>query len=322
MGSGNWDFGDYISRVNATRAAGRSTFDYSNRVRSGEANTVSPLLDPLVKAGDQSPFAGQVMREVSISTEHPQPTPIAIVLDVTGSNYEAAMAVHAKLPQLFSTLQGQGFISDPQVMIAATGDANSDQFPIQVGQFESDNRIDDMVGSMILEGNGGGQGFETYEVLAYYLARHTNLEIKNQGRKGYAIFIGDEKPYTVVRRSFGRAGLTGQHTLESLTGDKLTEDIPTAKIFEELKEQYDVFFLFQRQGAYRAENVLPTWRQLIGENAVVLEDPNNVCEFIAGLLAMREGNLEIEDVVTELNKAGFDPSAVNSAAQTLAGLNP
>ncbi len=322
MGSGNWSFGDYTSRVNAARAMGRSTFDYSHRVLTGEASTVNPLLDPLVKAGDKSPFAGQVMREVTISTEHPRPTPIAIVLDVTGSNYEAAVAVHAKLPQLFGTLQGQGFVSDPQIMIAATGDANSDRFPIQVGQFESDNRIDDMVGAMILEGNGGGQGMETYELLAYYLARHTNLEIKNQGRKGYAIFIGDEKPYSVLRRNFGRSGLPSQHTLESLTGDKLQEDLSTAAVFTELKEQYDVFFLFQRQGIYQADHVLPSWRQLIGENAVVLEDPNNVCEFIAGLLAMREGNLEIKDVVAELNKAGFDPNAVNSAAQTLAGLNP
>ena len=41
---------------------------------------VNELLDPSVKAGPTSPFAGKVMREVTISDEHPNPTPIAIVL--------------------------------------------------------------------------------------------------------------------------------------------------------------------------------------------------------------------------------------------------
>ncbi|AGM13529.1 hypothetical protein SEA_ERDMANN_264 [Mycobacterium phage Erdmann] len=314
MGSGAWDSYTYTSHLTAKAAAGKSTFDYTDQIRSGQTSAkANSLLDPKVKAGDASPFAGKVMREVVISDEHPNPTPIAIVLDVTGSNYTAAVAVHAKLPQLFGLLQRKGLIEDPQILIAATGDANSDRVPLQVGQFESDNRIDAMIEAMYLEGFGGGQAHETYELAAYFLARHTYLEPwHKQGRKGYAIFIGDEKPYDRVKASQVRAHI----------GVDIEADVPTTQVFEELKEQYEPFFLFQKQGSYSEGQVLPSWRKLLNEQAVTLEDPNNVCEFIAGLLLLREGGLDLDEVEDELHDAGFDATAIRSASKTLALVGP
>jgi hypothetical protein len=319
MGGGSWDNTTYSANASAARAAGRSTFDYDDQIKTGKATAAAnPLLDPLIKAGPASPFAGQVMREVTISDEHPNPTAVAIILDVTGSNIHAARAVHRKLPQLFGLLQRKGYAEDPQILIGAIGDAYSDKVPLQVGQFESDNRIDAMVEAMYLEGNGGGQVHETYEVGAYFLARHTHLEPwHKQGRKGYAIFIGDELPYETVRRDFG--GYYGaQHTLESLTGDTLEADISTKQIFEELKEQYEVFFLFQKQGSYDESSILPAWRELLGERALVLEDPNAVCEFIAGLLAMLEGGFDLDEIEDDLKAIGADASAIKAAGKALA----
>lgn len=320
MGYGGWDSVKYTSAKATRSAAGKSDFDYSDRIRSGAAKTaVHELLDPSRKAGDASPFAGKVMREVCITDEHPNPTAIAIVLDVTGSNYTQAVQVHAKLPQLFGVLQRTAGIEDPQVLIGATGDAYSDHVPLQMGQFESDNRIDAQVEAMYLEGNGGGRRHETYELAAYFLARHTHLEPwHKQGHKGYVFFIGDEMPYDTLRSEFDDGYLNKGHTVYSLIGDKLQADIPTAEVFEELKEQYEVFFLFQEQGAYRESDIMPPWRALLGENAVVLENPDNVCEFIAGLLAMREGGLDLDDVAGALTDAGFDKAAIASVSKTLA----
>jgi hypothetical protein len=317
MGGGYWDVDTHVSRAVSKAAAGRSTFDYSDSIRAGKtAADVNSLLDPKAVAGSTSPFAGKVMREVTISDEHPNPTAIAIMLDVTGSNYEAAVTVHSKLPQLFGLLQRKGYVEDPQINVCAIGDANSDRVPLQVGQFESDNRIDEQIEAIYLEGNGGGQRSETYELGAYFLGRHTYLEPwHKQGRKGYAIFIGDEMPYKVIKNDYGRYS---GHTLESLVGDKLESDLSTEQIFAEMKEQYEVFFLFQAQGMYKESEILPAWRALLGERALVLDDPSAVTEFIAGLLGMMEGGLSVDEAESDLLAIGASPSAVKAASKALA----
>lgn len=319
MGGGNWSKVSYEDNAAAAAAAGRPTFAHTANIASGRtAAKAHDLLNPLTKAGPTSPFADQVMREVTISTEHPNPTPVAVMLDVTGSNIEAARVVHSKLPQLFGLLQRKGYAEDPQILIGAIGDAYSDRVPLQVGQFESDNRIDAMVEAMYLEGNGGGQTHETYELGAYFLAYHTYLEPwHKQGRKGYAIFIGDEMPYETLRRNFGNYGYT-RHTVESLTGDTLEADLDTKAIFDKLQEQYEVFFLFQKQGMYQEETILPAWRELLGERALVLEDPAAVCEFIAGLLAMMEGGFDFDEVEADLRAIGANASAIRAAGKALA----
>lgn len=319
MGGGNWDNMSYNTRASAKAASGQSTFDYTDQIRAGKAQAAPhDLLNPLTVAGPTSAFAGKVMREVVISDEHPNPTPLAIFLDVTSSNTRAALAVHSKLPQLFGLLQRKGYAEDPQILIGAIGDAFTDGVPLQVGQFESDNRIDEMVEAMYLEGGGGGQVHETYELGAYFLAYHTYLEpFHKQGRKGYAIFIGDEMPYEAVKRDYG--GLYGNHhTLESLTGDTTEADIPIEQIFADLQEQYEVFFLFQKQGSYDESRILPAWKALLHERALVLEDPNAVCEFIAGLLGMMEGGLDVDDIEADLLAVGADPSAIRAAGKALA----
>lgn len=322
MGSGTWDSSTYTSNVSSRALRGESTFSYSDKVASGAiAAKVNPLLDPAAKAGEKSPFAGKVMREVTISDEHPNPTPIAIVLDVTGSNRTAAHKVHAKLPQLFGLLQRKGLVEDPQILIGANGDAYSDRIPLQMGQFESDNRIDEMVEAMVLEGGGGGGNHETYELGAYFLAYHTHLEPwHKQGRKGYAILIGDEQTYSQVVNDYGKGYYASAHTLESLTGDNIQEPISTEQVFADLKEQYEVFFIFCKESHYSTmiDEQRTHWQNLVGEGWVELDDSATICEFIAGLLALREGGLDIDEIEDELREAGFDPAAIKSASKSLA----
>lgn len=320
MGGGTWNVGTYRATTNNRRAAGTPDFDYSARVTSGAAPAVvHPLLDPRAVAGTASPFAGKVMREVVVTPEHPNPTAIAVVLDVTGSNISAAKVAHSKLPLLLGVLQRKAYVDDPQINFMAIGDAYSDDFPLQVGQFESDNRLDEQLNALILEGNGGAQRHETYELAAYYLARHTHQEpLERHGKKGFAFFIGDEMPYETLSRNFTTGHYAASHTLESLTGDRLESDIPTAQIFEELQAKYEVFFLFQKQGNYRKDEILPAWREYLGERALVLEDPNAVCEVIAGILAMLGGGLEAEEAIADLSALGTDASALKAVGKTLA----
>lgn len=316
MGQGAYSVDSYFVHKAAKQAAGIPTFDHTVAIQTGQRPAgAHDLLDPK-SVNNNGPHTGQNIREAMIGDDHPNPTAIAVVLDVTGSNIQAATIAHSKLPQLHGLLQRKGYVEDPQILFGAIGDANTDDVPLQMGQFESDNRMDEQLEAMYLEGNGGGQVHETYELAAYYLARHTYLEtFEKFGKKGYAFFIGDEMPYELVRRSYG--GYRG-HTLDSLVGDTLESDIPTEQIFAELQEKYHVFFLFQKQGSYTEGEILPAWRKLLGERALVLDDPAAVCEFIAGTLGMMEGGIDYDQAVSDLLAIGADPDAVKAAGKALA----
>lgn len=321
MGGGSWSSFTYTDNAAKAAAAGRSTFDYSDRVRSGRAaRKVHDGLDPR-----KLNAAGLNVREALNSAEHPNATPIAVIFDVTGSMGGIPLVLQQKLPQLHGLLQRKGYVEDPQILFGAVGDAYSDTIPLQIGQFESDNRMDDTLGNIVLEGGGGGGNHESYQLAAYYLARHAELDANKQGRKGYLFLIGDERVYSRIDR----------RQVEKLIGDKLQEDLTTVQVFEELKKKFEVFFLFASQASYEAEGVLYKgghrasyygdrdddvcyWRDLLGQNALVLDDASAVCETIALTLGLMEGTVSLTEGLDDLQEVGADLKAIKSAGRALA----
>lgn len=315
MGDGSWSTNVFEAKERARQRNGTGTFHHTDQVRTGARRaSVHELVDPN-RVNQNGQHADRNIREALLSDEHPDPTPIAVVLDVTGSNYRAAETAHTKLPQLHGLLQRKSYVEDPQILFGATGDAHSDVVPLQMGQFESDNRMDDQLAALYLEGGGGGQSSETYELAAYFLTHHTYLEPWERfGKKGFAFFIGDEMPYDAIKPHYGSMR---SHTLESLVGDAAEADIPTRNVFAALEEKFHVFFLFQEQGSYRAEEILPAWRELLGERALQLEDPAAVCEVIGATLGMFAGGIDLEDALSDLRQTGSDNTAVEVAGRTL-----
>lgn len=306
-------------------AAGKTTFDYSDTAHRTGRYEVHPDLDPAWKAGDASPFAGTPVRESRDSDEHPDSLPIAVVFDVTGSMGHIPQVLQTKLPKLYGLLLLKGYVEHPQILFAAIGDATCDRVPLQIGQFESDNRADDNLENFILEGGGGGQRHESYELAAYYMARHTATDAwEKRGKKGYLFFIGDERNYPKVNAA----------TAKTLIGVGPQEDISTDEIYRELREKWDVYFLFAQQGSYEASEIIgefdpisgdPTWRMLLGQNALVLEDADAVCETIALTVGLGEGTIDLDEGIEHLKEIGTDSkttSAVGKALATMAASAP
>lgn len=328
MGGGSWTTGDYSARLSAKRAAGYATpFSHTEDISKGrKAAGVSDKLDPKIKAGDKSPHAGQVMRECMISDEHPNPTPIAVLFDVTGSMGGIPRVLQQKLPELQGLLQRKGYVEDPQILFGGIGDAFYDRAPLQVGQFESDNRADEQLEELYLEGGGGGGNHESYELALYFLARHTYQEpFEKEGKKGYAFIIGDERVYKTLNKGH----------VNTIIGDSLEETLTTRQVIAELQEKYHVFFLFAKQGSYmEGDTVDPDhpdkagwgtkndevefWKPLLGQNALILDDANAVCETIALTLGVMEGSVTLEDGMEDLKEIGADSGAVTAAGKALA----
>ena len=71
--------------------------------------------------------------------------------------------------------------------------------------------MDDDLGRILLEGGGGGQKTESYELALYFMARHTATDcFERRGRRGYLFIIGDEMAYPRVKPAEVSAVLRGR----------------------------------------------------------------------------------------------------------------
>ncbi|ADP84978.1 hypothetical protein [Pseudofrankia inefficax] len=304
MGGGAWSTDVYDAAANYRASTGASAFDYSDRMRgAGRAMKAHPELDPF----------GVGKRESRDSAEHPTSLAISVLFDVTGSMGSVPKELQAKLPSLFGLLLRKGYVEHPQIMFGAIGDATCDRVPLQVGQFESDNRMDEQLGNIILEGGGGGQVMESYELAMYFMARHTALDcVEKRGKKGYLFVIGDEKPYRKVD--------AGQ--VRDLLGDQLRAAIPTREIIEELERTYNVFFIIPAGTAHAQDHeVLATWRELLGERVIELDDLGLACETIALTIGILEDSIDLDEGLDDLRDVGAG-AAVAPVGKALARMRP
>jgi hypothetical protein len=218
-------------------------------------------------------------RESRDSADHPNTLPVVFALDVTGSMGEIPeLLARRELPNFMKVLTDSG-VADPQILFMAVGDANSDSASLQVGQFESTAELmDQWLTFSYLEGGGGGQNTESYELALYFIAEHTDSDawVKRK-KRGYVMMTGDEEPYPSVSR----------HQVEALIGDALDEDIPIEAVIATLQETHEPFFLIPN--LERRKNCERRWRDLLGDHVVCLEAPEDTCWAAAGLVALTEG---------------------------------
>jgi hypothetical protein len=235
---------------------------------------------------------------------------VAVLFDVTGSMQEVPRIVQANLTTLFDLLVRKQYVTDPAILVGAVGDATCDAAPLQVGQFESGNEIEDDLDRMFLEGGGGGQKTESYELALYFLARNTAIDChERRGKKGYAFLIGDELPYGRVKR----------REVEQLFGDKLKEDIPIERIVAEAKQKWELFYILPNLTSYYDDpEILAAWRKLLGQNVLRLPDPAAISETIAGTIGLAEGTVTRERLAADLRGGGASEGVTTAVATTVA----
>lgn len=221
------------------------------------------------------------------------------------------VVVQQTLPHLMDILKKQGYITDPQVLVGGVGDFFSDDGPFQIGQFESDNRVDEHLGNLWLEGNGGGgNSCESYQLALYFFAKKTVLDcFEKRKRKGYLFIIGDEMTYEKLSKA----------EASKVFGDGIQADIPVEDLIKEVKEKYYLYFVIPG-GAYHSTEtqIRDQWARLIGDQSVImLDDPSSVCEAITMKIGTNEGKVTIDEARDHLKKSGAPAKAVNAAAAAL-----
>jgi len=277
MGSSYWSDDFYNDRKAHRAATGTDAFEHHVAVTTGKVKAEThPKMNPK-----------DVMRESCDSVAHPESIAIGVMLDVTGSMMNSPRVIQADLPKLNATL-GK-VVKDAQILFGAIGDAKCDRASLQIGQFESGIEQDDDLGRLYLEGNGGGNLGESYELAIYFFARHTSIDcFEKRQKKGYLFIIGDEPPHPFVEPD----------EVASLIGAKIKR-ISTEDIVKEAQKKYNIFYLIP-DGTNHANNaqVQKRWEGLLGKENFIHFSAKDVTSVITRQIGLCEGTAP-KDVMTE-----------------------
>lgn len=267
MGSGRWDPGAWSTFSSST--AGKSTAGIYT------AATMKDHLNPL----------GVAMRESRDSPDNPNSTPIIVGLDVTGSMGMLADTIAREgLGVLFSEILDRKPVSDPHIMFMGIGDFYCDRAPLQVSQFEADDRIIEQLVDLFIEHGGGGNSFESYNGPWYFAATHTSTDcFEKRGKKGYLFTIGDENA----------PGPIPAAKLKQFLGDEVTQDLDSESLLRMAQKMYHVFHIVAEEGSHcrggGKDRVLASWRELMGQNVLPMSDHTKLAEIIVSAIQVVEG---------------------------------
>ena len=230
-------------------------------------------------------------REARDSEDHPDSTPIIIGLDVTGSmgylaNEIAQNALNETMLKLYSIKP----VNDPQLMFAAIGDV-SDYAPLQVTQFESDVRIGEQLLGLWLELNGADNP-EDYELLWYFVAKHTKIDrFEKRGKKGVIFTIGDADVHPEINKN----------AIKEIFGDE-ERGMTSAEVLRLAKEKYEVFHIHIVKDEATPRNL----KALFGGNLLKItrNDVSVIPEVIISVLKLLNGEKtdDVLDDVKELSR--------------------
>lgn len=233
---------------------------------------------------------------------------LVIVSDVTGSMGTWPAVMFGKLPYLTHELKT--YLGDKAaLLVAAVGDANSDQYPLQVQ--EPKKTFDESLAAfkaLVVEGNGGGQNHESYELVAGFF-KHA-VTIAPGIPKPILVFIGDELPYdTVSGEQLRKFGVN-------------VETQSTTDLFKALNEVYDVYLIHKpyAESWNHATTVKckETWGKLLPPQHVLpLQEPERVVDVIFGILANATDN---EDYFKKELAARQTLAQTNTVLTSLHGL--
>jgi hypothetical protein len=216
--------------------------------------------------------AAKDLVEPNISIENPA---LVIVSDVTGSMGQWPAIMFSKLPYLLHELKVY-LGEDASVIIAAVGDATCDNYPLQMQlpkrTYEEAN---EGFSKLVVEGGGGGQKTESYELAAGYLLHA--VKVRTGIQKPILIFIGDESPYSMVdSNQLANFGIS-------------VETQSTQEVFNQLNKIYDVYLIqkpYDATGGMQTAQVKASWTPLLPpEHIIPLNQPERVVDVMFGILA-------------------------------------
>jgi len=237
--------------------------------------------------------------------------PLVVLCDVTGSMGEWPGVIFSKLPYL--DIEGKSYLGPTmETSFGAIGDAHKgDTYPLQVRQFDKGQKLSDHLKALVIEGKGGNDHCESYELAALYYARKVQMPAAKG--KPIMIFIGDEGLHDYVTKAMA----ADIHV-------RLTEArIDTPDIFKELTRKFSVYVVRKPYGDSYERIIHQQWEKLIGEDHVLmLPGADRVVDVIFGILAHETGKVDYFREELEGRQKPEQVATVYKSLQTIHALPP
>jgi hypothetical protein len=303
MGS-TYGTGDSLRAKAAYRAASGTSFGYSATTAAAPRHQrkVHETLDP-----QKLNSVGEKIRECLDSDTYPTTRGLVIGFDETGSMGEGPVILQQKLASIKGSLVKSG-LDYVQILFGAYGDAHCNEVaPLQVGQFEGGDEMEEWLNNIYIERGGGGNAGETSGLFLYFMGRYSRLDsLIKRDEKGILILIGDECPLPRITRE----------EIKTYIGDDVQADISIQDAVALAQESYDVYFFLVDNTTAKWQNSQKVWEDLLGaDHVLVLENLDTVSETAAMLVARLEEVHSIEDA---LISEGATPEAVQAASKAVA----
>jgi len=226
-------------------------------------------------------------RRVGTDVKHP----IVVALDGTGSMGDSAKIMLDKMPMFWGQIEQKGYLEDPAISFAVVGDAYCDDAPLQITQFEKAKAIHPWLEKLWLEGGGGGQTMESYDIAALFYNNKCDID---NAELPFFFFIGDEDYYREL------------------------DNEPTEPIFQALMEKFNMFFIHWRYPTSSIdEKIVKSWRDLIGERLIVLQEPKAIVDVMLGLIAMVSGNRNLSEYIKDMKDRGQDDKRIKTVSEAI-----
>ena len=296
MGRGSYRASDWAKLRGSISNTASAEQIYSNRIFQSPVNDVHSKMTEGCKQ----------IRESRDSEDSPESTPVIIGFDVTASmGYLAKeLALHS-MNEIIKHLYKAKPITNPHILCAAIGDSLADKYPLQVTQFEADIRIIEQLLELYLEGGGGGNGGESYNLLWYFAAKHTKADcFEKRSKKGYLFTIGDDA-------SLGSLSAT---EIKRVFGDEVPYVLSDEELLRKAEKNYNVFHIVIENEQTDSEAIFRKWQEFMPGRVTVINkrDISYLADIIYAIISVSEGKTANEALKS------MDQDKAEKAAESLA----
>lgn len=267
-----------------------------NKLRTSKAIGSDAGTDRLFRKNINSDYArgAASIRESRDSEDSPEATPIIIGFDVTASmGYLAGELAKNSVNKFVRTILETKTVKNPQVLCAAIGDCKSDRAPLQVTQFESDIRIIRELLDMFLEGGGGGNNGESYNLLWYFADKHTRTDcFEKRGEKGFLVTIGDDNCHPDLSVS----------EIQRVFDDKVNYPMTNEELIRRVKMKYNIIHIHIENEEASNDRVFDNWNKILPGRTTIIgkKDISYLSDLITATIKVCNGK-KVNDVLSEFD---------------------